>query len=216
MRFKAVLFDLDGTLVDTIEDIGNAMNTVLSRFGFPGHGIQEYRYMVGWGMKDLVRRALPEGSGDDELRKKMADAMSAEYEANAVVRTRPYEGIPDLLEALTEKGLLLAVLSNKPDPLTRLVVRETLDGVPFAAVQGSLPGVPLKPDPASALSIARDISVDPEQMLYLGDSGIDMRTAVAASMFPVGALWGFRTEFELIDEGAKTTISSPLELLELL
>jgi phosphoglycolate phosphatase len=146
----------------------------------------------------------------------MVDAMSAEYAANAVVKTRPYEGIPDLLAALAEKGLLLAVLSNKPDPLTRLVVRETLDGVSFAAVQGSLPGVPLKPDPESALSIAREISVDPEQMLYLGDSGIDMRTAAAASMFPVGALWGFRTEFELLDGGAKTTISSPLELLELL
>ena len=109
-----------------------------------------------------------------------------------------------------------AVLSNKAHAITELVVSEVLKEHRFDVVQGSIPGVPFKPDPMSALRIAELLSFEPGSIIFLGDSGLDMRTACAASMFPVGALWGYRTEFELIDEGAKTTIASPLELLELL
>jgi len=216
MKFKAVLFDLDGTLVDTIEDIGNAMNTVLRGLGLKPHTMAEYQYMVGWGLKDLARKSLPEEKRDDETVQKAYEDLTAEYGAHAVEKTRPYDGVTELLTELGKRGMKRAVLSNKADEITQRVVKGVFPTVSFDVVQGALPEIPMKPNPQGALRIARYIAVDPGEVLYVGDSGLDMRTACAASMFPVGVLWGYRTEFELLDGGAKTTIATPMELLELL
>lgn len=216
MRFKAVLFDLDGTLLDTLGDLANSMNGVLERRGFPRHEKELYKHFVGDGMEVLVRRALPESHREEQLVQACLLAMRKEYGVRWRETTRPYAGIPELLDALRRRRLRMAILSNKPDDFTREMVAALLAPWCFDAVVGARPEVPKKPDPAMALAIARDVTVPPARILYLGDSGTDMRTAVSAGMFPVGALWGFRDAAELEANGAEVLISRPMELLEFL
>lgn len=215
MKFKAVLFDLDGTLLDTIEDLADAMNFVLSRMGFPTHKVEAYKYYVGDGVRDLALRALPEGHRDEETVKKCIPAMRQEYGSRWDRKTRPYPGIPELLDALTARGIKMAVLSNKPDQNTKVVVAKLLSKWRFDVVAGERAGIPRKPDPDAALSIAEQLGIPPQEFLYLGDTNTDMKTAVAAGMYPVGALWGFRTADELLASGAKMLIAKPTDLLDL-
>ena len=216
MKYKAVLFDLDGTLLDTLTDIANAMNAVLARRCLPVHDIETYRGMVGEGAARLVRRALPQSRMDDALVRSCLDSYLTEYRLNWNSTTRPYEGIPELLAALVKHGIKLAVFSNKPDSFTQLCVKELLPKWRFASVIGSRTGLPLKPDPEGALETAAKIGIPATEFIYLGDSGVDMQTAKAARMFPVGALWGFRDRAELEKFGARAVISHPKELIELL
>jgi phosphoglycolate phosphatase len=213
MKFKAVLFDLDGTLLDTLEDLGEAMNQVLRDLGFPIHEIQAYKYFVGDGAEMLIRRALPKDSLTEELVQQCLKAYREEYGRRWDQKTRPYEGVPEMLDALTEMGLPLAILSNKPDDFSKLVVSRLLPNWEFKAVFGFRPGIPKKPDPEGALEIAAILDHSPSQILYLGDTATDMKTAVAAGMFPVGARWGFRTAEELTANGARILIENPLDLL---
>jgi phosphoglycolate phosphatase len=212
MKLKAVLFDLDGTLLDTLEDLGEAMNQVLRNLGFPVHELQAYKYFVGDGVEMLIRRALPKKSLTEELVQQCLQAYREEYRKRWDLKTRPYDGVPEMLDALTEKGLPLAILSNKPDDFSKLVVSKLLAKWRFRVVFGVRPSVPKKPDPAAAFEIAALLAIPPSQFLYLGDTGTDMKTAVAAGMFPVGALWGFRTAEELTANGARVLIESPLDL----
>ena len=217
MKYKAVLFDLDGTLLNTLEDLADSTNCVLQRLGFPVHASHAYKYFVGDGMMNLVRRALPEGSGnDEELAAKCLAAVKEEYARRWRDKTRPYPGVPEMLDALKQRGIKLVVLSNKPDEFTKLTVETLLSRWTFDAVLGERPSVARKPDPAGAFEIARMIGVPPGEFLYLGDTATDMCTAVSAGMYPVGALWGFRTAEELTANGAKTLIREPAELLHLL
>jgi phosphoglycolate phosphatase len=215
MRFIATLFDLDGTLLDTIGDLADSMNAVLQRFGFPGHGREAYKQFVGEGMDMLARRALPEDRRDREMVDGCLLAMRAEYSSRWRENTRPYEGIPELLDALRDLQVRMAILSNKADDFTREMVRILLPHWVFDAVVGARPDVPKKPDPAAALKIARGLAISPVRILYLGDSGVDMQTARAAGMFPAGALWGFRTAAELKASGAQTLIRRPMDLVGL-
>jgi phosphoglycolate phosphatase len=215
MPFQAVLFDLDGTLLDTLADLAASMNAVLARQGLPQHGLAAYKYYVGDGIANLVRRALPEQRrAEDLLVTQCCAEMRAEYSRRWRDKTRPYDGIPELLDTLASRGLNLAVLSNKPDEMTRLTVRELLPRWRFDAVRGERPGTPRKPDPAAALEIAAQLGLPPAAFLYLGDTNTDMQTALAARMYPLGALWGFRTAEELAVSGAKALIASPMELLK--
>ena len=216
MGFKAVIFDLDGTLLDTIDDLMDSMNQVLSRFGFPGHDREAYKYFVGDGIEMLVRRALPQGNRDEAMVAHCVLAMSEEYILRWDKKTRPYPGIPDLLEALVQRGVSLAILSNKPHDSNQMVVSKFFPNNPFQIVLGARPHIPKKPDPTAALEIAEEMHLAPEQFIYLGDTGIDMKTAVNAGMFPVGALWGFRTAQELIDHGARALLEKPLDFLRYL
>ena len=188
---QAVLFDLDGTLTNTIDDIATAMNRALRLHGLPGWETKEYCYLVGNGAKILAQRAVRD-------RQDLADAVQAEYQAyyekHTQVKTQPYDGIPELLHALAERGLKLAVLSNKPDADTKNVISHFFPDVPFSVVRGQVEGVP--------------------DFLYLGDTKVDMTCACSAGMNPVGVLWGFRTAQELLDNGAKVLIAHPMELLE--
>jgi phosphoglycolate phosphatase len=216
VTYGAVLFDLDGTLVDTLRDLADSVNYVLARSEFPQHEVAAYRCFVGGGRQVLASRALPEDARDGQTVDKIASEIEEVYSRRWVEHTLPYAGIPELLNALTDLGIRMAVLSNKPQRPAELMVSRLLPRWHFEIVEGERPGVPLKPDPSGALQIAGRMKMEPREFLYLGDSATDMRTAVAANMYPVGALWGFRTAQELLAGGAKTLIVVPADLLPLL
>ena len=208
--FRAVLFDLDGTLTDTLSDIACAMNRALRLHGLPEWDEKEYCYLVGNGARILAQRCVRERQ---ELAEAVRRDYQAWYETHNLVRTRPYQGVPEMLEALHRRGIVLAVLSNKPDQDTKAVVRHFFPQIPFSVVRGQVEGVPVKPDPAGALAVAAQLGIEPGAWLYLGDTAVDMTCARAAGMHPVGALWGFRTEAELRESGAEHLIAAPGELL---
>jgi len=216
VRFDAVLFDLDGTLLDTLEDIADAANGVLARHRYPIHPLDAYRYFVGEGARTLVRRVLPAEARDDETVDRMYAEFRAGYALNWKAKTKPYVGIPEMLDGVVERGLKLAVLSNKPDDFTRKCVAELLPHWTFDAVLGHHDGIPPKPDPTGALEVARGLFVPGYRIVYLGDSSIDMKTALASGMYGVGVLWGFRSRVELEASGARVVIEKPRELFELL
>jgi phosphoglycolate phosphatase len=217
MTYKAVLFDLDGTLLDTLEDLGDSMNAVLSARGFPLHPIPSFSEFVGDGVENLVRRALPPGERRDEgLVSELVPLMRREYAGRWKAKTKPYRGIPEMLKALSARGLRLAVLSNKPHPATVEVVAHFFPASTFDAVLGARPGVPIKPDPGAALEVSRQLGIPASAFLYLGDTNTDMKTALEARMYAVGVLWGFRGAEELRSSGAQALIKDPGELLSLL
>lgn len=216
MKFKAVVFDLDGTLLDTIDDLADSMNAVLAANALPTHGVDQYKYFVGDGVETLVERVLPENARDPETIRTLVTQMKRHYGQHWADKTRPYEGIPELLAELERRGLPIAVLSNKPDEATQGVVARFFPAVRFAWVQGALSSVPKKPHPAGAIAIAQRLGLAPADILYVGDTNTDMQTGNAAGMCTVGVLWGFRTAEELIANQAKTLIAAPAELLNLL
>jgi phosphoglycolate phosphatase len=210
---KAVIFDLDGTLADTIEDLANATNRMLSRRGLPTHDLAQYKLMVGDGFRNLVTRALPENLRSDDYIELARAEAAADYALRCLERSAPYPGMKELIAALAAKGIAFAVLSNKPDALTKKVIAGLFPRDRFAFVRGETPGFPRKPDPASALDLCARMGASPDETLYLGDSGVDMKTAKAAGFFALGALWGFRGEKELSEAGADALLHSPLDLL---
>ncbi len=213
MHYKAVIFDLDGTLLDTIDDIAISMNNVLKEFGFSTYGTEEYKLFVGEGMKKLCTQVIPEAQQSPEIIEKCLSLMKSEYHRNCLNHTRPYPGIQTLLKKLEEKDVKMAVISNKPAHLTTLLVQRLLPEIRFSHVIGECAEFPKKPAPESALHVARMLGITPAEFVYLGDSGIDMKTAINAGMYPVGALWGFRSANELVAGGARSLINKPDELL---
>jgi len=216
MMFEAVIFDLDGTLLDTIDDIGDAMNRVLSNRNFPTHANSVYRKFVGDGSRVLTERALPDKYRNDEMIDACHNEYVEDYSRNYNVKTNPYAGIPHLLDALIEQGLRLSVLSNKPDAITKNCVKTFFSKWHFDVIFGQRDSVPRKPDPQSAFETAKIMSIPPSNFLYLGDTAIDMKTAVSAGMFPVGVLWGFRSLKELKESGACAVIEEPMALLDII
>ena len=216
MNYSGVIFDLDGTLLNTLEDIVDSMNTVLSRFGFPEHSIESYKYFIGEGMEKLVSRCLPADQRDTSVVTRCVTAMREEYGKRWFNKTHSYDGIPELLDLLTVRGIKLAILSNKPDEFTKVVVAKFLPRWKFELVVGSKPSVPKKPDPKAALEIAAALELPSSEILFLGDSSIDMETATASNMYSVGVLWGFRTADELRASGAKALLAKPADLVKLL
>ena len=195
--FRAVIFDLDGTLLDTLEDLADSMNASLAGLGYPTHSVDEYRYFVGDGVETLARRALPTGVEPQAIAAAVA-GMRTQYSSRWCAKTRPYDGVPELLDGLTQRGIPFAVLSNKVHDFSLLCVQRLLGRWQFAAVQGVEEGIAKKPDPAGGLAIAKRLGVTPPQVCYVGDTNTDMATAVAAGFFPVGACWGFRTPDETL------------------
>jgi phosphoglycolate phosphatase len=216
---SAVIFDLDGTLLDTIEDIAEASNRVYGARGMSPFSIDEMKQLVGDGAEELIRRVFVlrgrPAPSDTEVRDILID-YRREYEACWRVHSRPYPGIPGLLDELSRRGVRTAVLSNKAQMFTALMAADLLPGHKFDVVRGALPGVPLKPDPAPALAIAAELGVPAANCVFVGDTNVDMKTGRAAGMPAVGALWGFRTAEELRANGASVLIAAPSDLLDLL
>jgi len=186
------------------------------RFNFPGHPVDTYRYLVGNGLDNLVRQALPKDHRDQVTIDEVAVAQWEEYTKNWANKTRPYDGIPQMLDALEKRGVAMCVLSNKPDDFVHKIMWKFLSNWKFAVVLGQTKDIPVKPNPLGANQIARKLGVKNAEFLYAGDSNTDMKTANAAGMFAVGVLWGFRARDELIEAGAKALIERPGELLKLL
>ncbi len=215
MSFDAVLFDLDGTLLDTYEDIADSTNAVLAEIGqvtIPAELIKQY---IGDGVEVLFQRAL--GSHDDpELPVRCAAMFRNEYSERWACKTRPFEGVAELIATLVRRGTRIGVISNKPDLFTHVCVARFLPAIPSDVVLGAQPEIPRKPDPTGALLVAERLQAHPTKILYLGDSATDMQTAVATGMYPVGATWGYRSVEELLANGATALLAKPLDLLNLL
>jgi len=216
MRFKGVIFDLDGTLLDTLEDLANAANGMLAEHGFPTHPTEAYRYFVGDGVQMLVTRVLPDGDRNPETIEKCMQTMRHQYERHLNVKTKPYDGIQDLLAQLKARQIKMAVLTNKPTAFAQPCVNGFFQQDLFDMVIGQHDELPKKPDPTGAYQIAQAWGLNSEEILYVGDTSTDMETAVRARMMPVGALWGFRPRNELERHGAKELIEHPTDLLKLL
>lgn len=216
MYYKAVIFDLDGTLLDTIGDIVDSMNAVLANLGCTGHSVDEYKTFIGDGLDILVRRSLPENMRDERTISAGIVSMRKEYAQRWAYTSKPFKDIPELLDRLTMQGVKLSVFSNKLDAFTKEMVTVLLSSWHFHAVLGLNPDIPRKPDPAGALEIAHKMHVEPQQCIFVGDSVIDMETAARASMRPVGVLWGYQDRDKLISGGAADLLSNPLDLLPIL
>ena len=216
MAFRAILFDLDGTLLDTLTDIADAANEALALEGFPARSQADYLRFIGDGIATTLRRALPPEAVDDALVERCHAHYQVTYGKTWNAHTRPYPGIEELLDALTSRGIELAILSNKADDFARLMAETYFARWPFRTVVGERPGIPRKPDPGAALEIARTLGVEPASCVFSGDSGVDMQTGRAAGMFPVGVSWGFQSVEMLREAGAGTIIDRPGELLAIL
>ena len=210
-----MIFDLDGTLLDTLADLANAHNRVLDQLGMPSHDTDAYRNFIGNGARTCIERSLPKEHRTEQLIERGLTIQKREYARNWHEQTRPYDGIDDLLEELHHKDVRLAVLSNKDDSFAQQCMAFFFRHTAFDRIQGFSEEIPPKPDPKGALMVADHLRLAPREIIFLADSEVDMATALAAGMYPAGALWGFRSERELVTAGASCTIHRPLDLLRL-
>lgn len=208
---KAVLFDLDGTLLDTIPDIAGALNRSLAALGLPTHPVERCKTFVGSGIREAIRRAAPEGTGPETL-ERIYTLYQEDYPAHCADVTVPYPGVREMLEVLEKKGLALGVLSNKTEGSTQKIIAHYFPGISFRCVLGRAEGRPLKPDVGAAVPALAALGASPEEIAYVGDSGTDMIFAKAVGMIPVGACWGYRSREELSAKGAAALPANAGEL----
>ncbi len=215
MKLKSVIFDLDGTLLDTLADIAASMNEALSDAGLPTHELDAYRIFVGDGPVNLVRRTLPESHHSDEQIAVMSQKMLEIYQRRWREQTQPYDGIDDMLSGLKQRGISKAILSNKPHEFTVASANHFLSKYTFDRVYGAGGDIPRKPDPGGVFRILRELGWDARQTLYVGDTNTDMLTAKASELYAAGVSWGFRDREELIANGANVIVDHPLDILTL-
>ncbi|MDL2269676.1 HAD family hydrolase [Desulfosarcina sp. OttesenSCG-928-A07] len=214
---QGLIFDLDGTLLDTLADIAHSVNTMLAEYGFPLHPMDDYRWFIGEGLRMIVIRALPEETRKKpDLVEKCVDRARECYQNHWNQETRLYDGIATLLDAIDKTPLFKAILSNKPHDLTLRCVAHYLGRWHFDGVMGKTDQFPVKPNPASALEIARQLGLLPDAIIFVGDSMTDINTARAAGMAPVGVTWGFKGEKPLFDGGCPILVRQAPELLDIL
>lgn len=216
VRHKGIIFDLDGTLVNSIEDLADSMNYVLAQNNFGTYNTNTYKQFVGTGIRNLVIKALPNGHKDEQTVNKCFKMMLETYSQNCTNKTKPYEGITQMLNELTNRKIKMAILSNKADKLAQRVAKEILSKWHFETVIGFTDEESRKPNPKSTLQIVNELNLPKPEILYLGDSGTDMQTANNAGLYAIGALWGFRSEEELVLNGAKHLLKHPMELLDIM
>ncbi len=216
MSIKAVIFDLDGTLVDSIQGIAYSLNMMLTENGFPVHSIEECKRMVGNGFIELVRRAVPEGHRSHGEISLYLSRLRALYDQHWGYGMHVYHGIEELLEYLQAHQISFAIDTNKDEGVAKKIAAHFFPRFTFLRVLGTTPQMPKKPDPARALSILADLNLSPHQCLYLGDSEVDIMTAKNAGFLPVGASWGFRGVEGLTRAGAENIIHDPMDLINYL
>ena len=214
-KIKAVIFDLDGTICNTLEDLGECTNRALADFDLPPHPIEDYRMIVGNGVDTQMKRAIGEEKYTKELGDKVKEHFKRYYAQDYLKHTKPYEGMEEALDCLHEMGLMTAVFSNKPDEFAGKLCRE-LFGERFSMVVGNRPNVPVKPDPSGLQPILKELGLKAEECVYCGDSCVDIDTGKNAGMKTIGAAWGFRGGKELEERGADAVTEQPNELPVLL
>ena len=211
---KCCIFDLDGTLLYTLKTITHYVNLSLCEFGIEPITEEECRIFIGHGAKTLILRAIrSKGIDDEALRDRILEYYNKLYNANTTYLTEPYDGIPELLSKLSEKNIKLGVVSNKPDLTTSLAISSFFPGA-FDLTRGGMPGIPLKPAPDGIVDVMSKLGVLPNEVIYIGDTGVDMTAGHAAGVrLVVGCAWGYRDREELLRTGADVVVDSPLELL---
>ncbi|WP_158839617.1 HAD family hydrolase [Polaribacter sp. L3A8] len=214
MKYKAVIFDLDGTLVNSIKDIADAMNVVLEKRQYPTYNYETYKTFVGSGVRSLVVKALPDANPKDKEVEACLNDMMQVYSEVCTVKTEPYEGILELLEELNAKNIKVSVLSNKEDTLTKKIAAFLLPEF-LSPVLGLKVEVDKKPNPKVALETCDAMQVKPEETIFVGDTDVDILVAKNANMLPVGVSWGFRDKESLINAGAKHVLEHPLDLMKI-
>lgn len=210
---KTILFDLDGTLLNTIDDLADAGNWVCTQHGWPTFSVEQFKHMVGNGIPKLIERFSPASARTpDQLAATLAE-FTARYDAHKEDKTAPYPGIPELLAALKAAGIQTAVFSNKADPLCGKIIAHYFGADSFSIVRGNLPGVPTKPDPTGVYALMQDLGAEASSTLFVGDSDVDILTGHNAGLPAVGVLWGFRGEAELTAAGADALAAVPADIL---
>ncbi len=212
--YQGVIFDLDGTTLDTIADLTDSVNEAMELYHFPTRTQEEYKQIVGRGFRNLILDSLPEEKRDPAIVDQVLTLFLEAYQRNFCRKTKPYPGIVPLLETLRDRGILMAINSNKGMKYTDVLISQNFPGIPFIAVCGEREHVPKKPDPTSALEIAGKMALSPGEVLYVGDTRTDMQTAHNAGMDCAGVLWGFRDREELIAHKATYLVTEPAELLQ--
>ena len=212
---KLVIFDLDGTLLNTIEDLGNAANYALSLNGYPTHSLASYPFFVGNGVRNLIRKALPDDMRTDSIIESLLKDFKEYYNEHNTDCTKPYDGIEELLRNLQDNGVKIAVASNKYQQATDKIIAHYFGDIDFVAVYGQREGVNVKPDPSVVFSILSDAKVPKSEVLYVGDSGVDMETARRACVDSVGVTWGFRSEKELNEYHADMIVNKASDIFDI-
>lgn len=213
MNCKSILFDLDGTLLDSLDDLADAVNSVLLNRGFPVHPTEAYRFFVGDGLFPLIQRAVPIGISEDVVRK-CCEEFAFFYNKCWHTKSTLYSGIMEMLLELSREGVILGILSNKPDGFTQTIVKHFFPNNPFGYVAGHKEDIAKKPDPAGALYAAQRLGVLPEATFFVGDTAIDIQTGKNAGMKTIGVTWGFRPETELLANNADKIVYSPKEIID--
>ena len=210
---KLVIFDLDGTLLNTIEDLGQAANYALEHNGYATHSMASYPYFVGNGVRRLVTRVLPEDARDDENVDRVLGDFMKYYDEHCIDYTKPYNGMPELLQDLRDMGVMMAVASNKYQQAVSKIIPHYFPDINFIAIEGQKDGVNVKPDPSIVFSILAQARVPKADALYIGDSGVDMETARRACIDSVGVTWGFRSKKELVEYQADVIVNNPVDIV---
>ncbi|BEU87703.1 HAD family hydrolase [Selenomonas sp. TAMA-11512] len=215
MQYRAVIFDLDGTLIDSLEDLADSVNQMLRNHGLPTHTSDAVRLMIGNGTQKLIERALPkEYLSDADFVKAAVKEYKEIYQNHILEKTRSYPGILEMLHELSLEHIPMGICTNKHVEAAETIVKILFEEKLFQIVLGDCPGKPKKPDPTTVLEIASVLSARPEEVVYLGDSAVDMETATRAGFLPVGVLWGFRDKEELVGAGAKILLEHPMDLFD--
>jgi phosphoglycolate phosphatase len=215
-HFKAVIFDLDGTLINSVEDIADAVNVMLKQNDLPTHNLKTYEQFLGSGIRDLLKKAVAKKSNEKEFMDTCWNEMIAIYTSNCTNKTKSYNGIINLLDTLVSQKIKMAILTNKADHLAKKIVAELFPTYNFEAVIGLTNEEAKKPNPVTAIQISKKFNLNPNEIVFVGDSGIDMQTATNAGMFAVGVTWGYRDKNELIANGAKFILNHPSDLFKIL
>ena len=215
MNYKAAIFDLDGTLINSLEDLADSANAMLESYGFPTHPVEPYKYFVGNGSRKLIERCLPkEKANDPTFVDEALERYKNIYAKHTQDKTHVYDGILEMLNELKKRNIPMGICTNKHQSAAEDIVNAMFPAGMFQSIMGDQPGLPRKPDPKKVLMIAQKFGVQPKEVAYFGDTSVDMDTARNAGFLPVGVLWGFRPKEELIEHGAKVLLETPMELFE--